>query len=87
MICATTPRTVLLGTAKPMPRLPCWPVLPVEICELTPITSPRASSSGPPELPWFSAASVWMACSIWKLFGAVSGRSSALTIPAVTLRV
>jgi hypothetical protein len=39
------------------------------------------------ELPWFSAASVWIACSIVKLFGAVSGRSTALTIPAVTLRV
>ena len=44
-------RTMSLGTAKPMPRLPCWPVLPVEICELTPITAPRALSSGPPELP------------------------------------
>ena len=28
------------------------------ICALTPITWPFAFSSGPPELPWFNAASV-----------------------------
>ena len=67
-----------------MPTFP-WPPA-VWICELTPITSPRASSSGPPELPWFSAASVWMTWSIVKPFGAVSGRCSALTIPAVIER-
>ena len=37
---------------------------PVSICELTPITSPRPFSSGPPELPWLIAASVWMTWSI-----------------------
>ena len=31
------------------------------ITELTPITRPAASTSGPPELPWFTAASVWIA--------------------------
>ena len=30
------------------------------ICELTPITAPAESISGPPELPGFSAASVWI---------------------------
>ena len=30
----------------------------LEICELTPITSPRAFRSGPPELPWLIGASV-----------------------------
>jgi hypothetical protein len=36
--------------------------LPVreKICELMPITSPRMLSSGPPELPGFTATSVWM---------------------------
>ena len=62
MICAATLRTVLIGTAKPMPMLPCCPVVPVEICDVTPITRPAASSSGPPELPWLIAASVWIAC-------------------------
>ena len=39
-------------------------VLPPEslrICALIPITRPRASNSGPPELPWLIAASVWIA--------------------------
>ena len=66
MICAATLRTVLIGIAKPMPTLPCCPVLPVEICEVTPITRPAASISGPPELPWLIAASVWIAWSIGK---------------------
>ena len=68
--CAATPRTVLIGMAKPMPMLPCWPVFPVEICEVTPITRPAASISGPPELPWLIAASVWIAWSIDSVFGA-----------------
>ena len=41
-----------------MPSLPVW------ICEVTPITRPSASISGPPELPWLIAASVWIALSI-----------------------
>jgi hypothetical protein len=51
---------VLIGIAKPIPMLPSEPVSPVEIAELTPTTWPCAFSSGPPELPWLSAASVWM---------------------------
>ena len=53
--------TVFTGTAKPMPTLP--PVS-LEIWELTPITWPRAFSSGPPELPWLMGASVWITLSI-----------------------
>ena len=34
------------------------------IAELIPITSPRALTSGPPELPGFSDASVWITSSI-----------------------
>ena len=61
--CATTFVTVFDGTAKPMPTLPREPSA-VEICELTPITSPRSLRSGPPELPELIAASVWITWSI-----------------------
>src|SRR5580765_5719552 len=82
---ATTSLTVLIGIAKPMPTLPwLWP--PVSICALTPMTWPCAFSSGPPELPWFSAASVWITCEIDSWFGASIRRWTALTIPAVTER-
>ena len=76
---------VLIGTAKPIPTEPLEP--PVAICELTPTTSPRASISGPPELPGLIDASVWMTLSIWKLFGAVIWRWRADTIPVVTVRL
>ena len=62
------------------------PVSPVEIAELTPTTWPCAFSSGPPELPWLSAASVWMTRSMGVPSGEVSERWSALTIPSVMLR-
>ena len=58
-----TALTVLLGMAKPTPLSLPWPVLVLEpetICELMPMTSPAESSSGPPELPGLSAASVWI---------------------------
>ena len=61
--CATTLLTVFDGTAKPMPTLPP-PPFAVSICELTPITRPSASISGPPELPLLIGASVWMTWSI-----------------------
>ena len=38
---------------------------------LTPITSPREFTNGPPELPGFRAASVWSAPLIANPFGAV----------------
>ena len=43
------------------------------------------SSSGPPELPWLIAASVWIESLIVKPFGASIWRCSALTIPLVTV--
>jgi hypothetical protein len=51
---------------------------------LIPITVFVATSiSGPPELPWLIAASVWIAPVMEKPFGAVIVRLVALTIPAV----
>ena len=78
--------TVAAGTAKPMPTLPPDASPPVAICELTPITLPVASSSGPPELPGLIAASVWMTSSIAKPLGAVMRRCSADTTPVVSVR-
>jgi len=43
-----------MGMANPMP----WP--DGFTAALIPMTAPRASSSGPPELPGLMAASVWM---------------------------
>src|SRR6478736_292691 len=80
--CETIERTVFDGTAKPTPSLPpesLW------ICDVTPITLPARSSSGPPELPWLIAASVWIAPSIGVLSGEVISRLSALTMPVVTV--
>ena len=70
------------GTAKPMPMLP-----PDEdsIWLLMPITWPLRSSSGPPLLPLLIAASVWIAPPIGRLLGEVMVRSSALTMPVVTV--
>src|SRR6185369_6592004 len=81
----STWRTVLDGTAKPMPTLPEDMPL-VAICELTPMTLPPSSSSGPPELPGLIAASVWMTSSIWKPLGACSVRPRLETMPSVTVR-
>ena len=46
----------LMGMAKPtfMARAG------FRMAELMPITSPSKLNSGPPELPWLMAASVWM---------------------------
>ena len=65
-------------TAKPTPTLP-----PPEerIWELMPITRPRASSSGPPELPRLIAASVWIASLIEKSVSASIVRFLADTTP------
>ena len=59
---------------------------PVAICELTPITRPQASSSGPPELPGLIGASVWMTLSIWKPLGAWIWRPRPETMPSVAVR-
>ena len=55
------------------------------IWALMPITVPRASRSGPPELPGFMAASVWIASSMVYWFGASMGRPMPLTMPDVAL--
>ena len=58
MSCCATEETVSDGMAKPTPSLPPESLA---ICALTPTTFPLESSSGPPELPWLIAASVWIA--------------------------
>src|SRR5262249_49753426 len=70
------------GIANPTPSLPPESL---SIWAFTPMTCAWSSSSGPPELPWLIAASVWIESSIAKLFGEVICRCSALTIPAVTV--
>ena len=50
-----------------------------------PMTSPAVVTSGPPELPGFSAASVWITSSISRLDCVRSDRPSALITPAVTV--
>ena len=72
-------RAVLIGTAKLMP---CTPRI---AAVFTPTTSPRLVTSGPPELPGFSAASVCTSCSISRPDRERSERPSALTTPAVTV--
>jgi hypothetical protein len=57
----------------------------VAIWELMPMTRPRASSSGPPELPGLIGASVWMTLSISKPSGARISRSRPETMPEVAV--
>src|SRR5476649_1283939 len=52
---------------------------------LMPTTSPAVETSGPPELPGLSAASVWITSSISRPEVARSERPSADTTPAVTV--
>jgi hypothetical protein len=68
-----------------MPTLPPLPPA-VAICELTPMTRPAPSSSGPPELPGLIGASVWMTLSIEKPLGALIARPTPETMPAVAVR-
>ncbi len=68
-VCATA-FDASIGTAKPTPTLSF--VSPAGIWSLIPITVFVAvSMSGPPELPWLIAASVWIEPVIEKSFGAV----------------
>ena len=75
----TTHRTVSIAVAK---QIPCAIGM---MAVFTPITSPRESTSGPPELPGLSAASVWTTSSIRRPLYARRLRPSALTTPAVTV--
>ena len=70
---------VLIAIAK---QIPCAGRI---TAVFTPITSPRESTSGPPELPGLSAASVWSTSSISRPDFARSDRPRALTTPAVTV--
>ena len=79
MISLSTNCAVLLATAK---QMPCAPAI---TAVLMPITSPREDTSGPPELPGLSAASVWITSSISRPVRARSDRPSAEITPAVTV--
>jgi hypothetical protein len=68
-----------MPTAKQMP----WP--PAIMAVLMPTTRPAPSTSGPPELPGFSGASVCTTLSMRRPERARSVRPSALTMPAVTV--
>jgi hypothetical protein len=70
---------VLLATAK---QMPCAPAI---TAVLMPITSPREDTSGPPELPGLSAASVWITSSISRPVRARNERPSAEITPVVTV--
>ena len=70
---------MLLATAKQMPWAPAITAV------LMPMTSPREDTSGPPELPGLSAASVWITSSISRPVLERSDRPSADTTPAVTV--
>ncbi len=72
-------RAMSIETEK---QMPCAAAM---IAVLTPITRPAESSSGPPELPGFSAASVCTTSSIRRPVVARRLRPSALTTPAVTV--
>ena len=64
-------------------QMPCAGMI---MAVFTPMTCPWASTSGPPEFPGFSAASVWMTSSTrWPVL-VRSDRPSALTTPAVTVQ-
>ena len=84
-----------MGIANPTPMLPDSPPMPppaVAIAELTPTTWPRRLTSGPPELPGLIAASVCTALMYDEGSSSlpppvVTGRSSALTMPAVTVEL
>lgn len=76
---AVTQRAVLLAMAKQKP----WAGRMIAV--FTPMTSPRVLTSGAPELPGLSAASVWMTLSISRPEAPRSERPRPLTMPAVTV--
>src|SRR5262249_38655575 len=62
--------------------MPCAPMI---TAVLMPTTSPWEDTSGPPELPGLSAASVWITSSMSRPERARSDRPSAETTPVVTV--
>ena len=90
MISSAILLALLIGMAKPNPMEPASALAEpasVAIAEFTPITRPAPSSNGPPEFPGLIAASVCTALINARspLPPAVTGRSSELMIPAVTV--
>ena len=75
----STKFAVFAATAK---QMPCAPMI---TAVLMPTTSPCEDTSGPPELPGLSAASVWITSSIRRPLRARSVRPSAETTPVVTV--
>ena len=77
------------GMAKPRPIDPELPDPNDAMAELIPTSSPFMLTSAPPELPGFTAASVWMASItvLWSDWAppARTGRFSAETMPVVTV--
>jgi hypothetical protein len=76
----STRNAALIGIAKLIPSAF------TAIAVLIPMTRPKASKSGPPELPGLIAASVWIIS--WNRpepSGLGKSRWSALMIPAVTV--
>jgi hypothetical protein len=55
------------------------------VAVFTPTTSPKEFTKGPPELPGFKAASVWMILSIKRPDRDLRDLPRALTTPAVTV--
>jgi hypothetical protein len=57
MICSSTSRAMLMGTANPIPTLP-----PVRdrMAVLMPMSLPSSVTRAPPEFPGLIDASVWM---------------------------
>jgi hypothetical protein len=79
MISDSTNCAVLLATAK---QMPCAPLM---IAVLIPITSADDDTSGPPELPGLSDASVWITSSMVRPLTERIERPSAEITPAVTV--
>ena len=75
----STKLAVLAATAK---QMPCAPMI---TAVFTPTTSPCEDTSGPPELPGLSAASVWITSSISRPVRERKLRPSAETTPVVTV--
>ena len=71
------------GIANATPTLPLTPE--AAIWAGTPTSSPAAFRSAPPELPWLTAASVWIAPVMEKPLGASIVRPRPDTMPALAL--
>src|ERR1039457_2640107 len=78
---SSTALAVLMGMAKPIPD--DWSAPLEAIMVVIPITSPREFNSGPPELPGFTDASVWIASSIRLPFAGLRTDRIAEIMPRV----